>query len=92
MVCPTLGEEPEADEHHKRGKDRRHDETNLQHQPDLGNNSLNGTAPFRVGVFGGSISLEGWVRILQSHLTALELPVIVESNAIGATGIRFWLL
>ena len=94
MVSPTLGEEPEPDEHHKRGKDSyRHNETNLQHQPDAGNNSLNGTLePFRVGVFGGSISLEGWVRILQSHLTALELQVIVESNAIGATGTRFWLL
>ena len=102
MVSPTFGdeepEEPEEpdepdepDEHHKRGKHWRPNETNLQHQPDAGNNSLNGT-PFRVGVFGGSISLEGWVRILQSHLTALELPVIVESNAIGATGTRFWLL
>ena len=94
MVSPTFGdEEPEEpDEHHERGTHRRPNETNMQHQPDAGNNSLTGTAPFRVGVFGGSISLEGWVRILQSHLTALELPVIVESNAIGATGTRFWLL
>ncbi|CAJ1381196.1 unnamed protein product [Effrenium voratum] len=48
--------------------------------------------PFRVGVFGGSVSTRGWTRKLQNHLDILQTPAIVESNAIGATGTGFWLL
>ncbi|CAE7194097.1 unnamed protein product [Symbiodinium natans] len=46
--------------------------------------------PFRIGIFGGSVSASYWPRYLQKNLDILQVPARVENNAVGATTPLFW--
>ncbi|CAE7540667.1 unnamed protein product [Symbiodinium natans] len=46
--------------------------------------------PFRIGIFGGSVSTGIWPLFLQKNLDILQVPARVENNAVGATSPLFW--